>query len=398
LVSYNPFTMRRSKPDEMRILCLIPSLGAGGAERVMAHLVSHLTKKHSVSLLVWDNCDRLPFYPLPQTIRFIRADLLGGANLLHRFWRICCRIKVIREEARYSKADVVLSFMDTMNITALLSLFGMGCPLVVSERVDPAKHNIGAIKSVLRRLLYPYAACCIVPTQRIRNYFSWMPTSAVSVIPNPVVLTPMHAVPDKPDARGRFRIIAVGRLEEQKGFDVLVDAFAEVAPAHPGWDLLVFGDGPMRARIEAQVRGHLLENRIYLPGTTPNIQGELAKAHILAFPSRYEGFPNALAEGLAVGLPAVGYAGVSGVEELIVHDQNGFLVAPLSNRAALVEALKTLIADPGLRTRFGMRARERMDLWRAELICDAWERRLIDVVGSTVTSGLHRKVLQAPLC
>src|SRR6516164_7010798 len=117
----------------MRVLCLIPSMGPGGAERAMSRLVSFLCERHTVCLLDWSSQSDSSFYEIPEKVQYCRADLLGGANTFDRIRRIVKRFHAIRGEVNSFKPDVVLSFMDTMNMTAILSLFGSGIPLLISE-------------------------------------------------------------------------------------------------------------------------------------------------------------------------------------------------------------------------------------------------------------------------
>jgi GalNAc-alpha-(1->4)-GalNAc-alpha-(1->3)-diNAcBac-PP-undecaprenol alpha-1,4-N-acetyl-D-galactosaminyltransferase len=98
----------------------------------------------------------------------------------------------------------------------------------------------------------------------------------------------------------------------------------------------------MRVELESKIQVHALCERVYRPGISARVTAELRNAHIMALPSRYEGFPNALAEALATGLPAVGFSGVSGVDELIIDNETGFLINPKLD-TGLSDALKRLM-------------------------------------------------------
>ena len=366
----------------MRILCLISAMGPGGAERVMAYLLSHFATRHQVRLVTLAAPGAPSFYALPHPIEIVQLDLLNKFGLLRRPFSILARYGAIRRQLRKFQPDVVLSFMDTMNIMATAACATSGIPLVVSERVDPSQHSIGLWKSFLRRLAYPLADRCVVQTERVRKYFDRAPRPNVVVIPNPVQIPHRQAAPAIPNAQGRFRVVALGRLEKQKGFDRLLEPFARIAPSHPDWDLVIFGEGPERQALEAQVKGLGLDERVLLPGITSDPAAELAASHIMAFPSRYEGFPNALAEGLAAGLPAVGFTGVSGVEDLIVDRETGLLVDPAQEKSALADALTQLMGDSDLRSRLGAQARREAEKWRPEIVCDRWELLLVVVADS----------------
>src|SRR6476646_633133 len=121
----------------MRILCVIPSMAPGGAERAMSYLVANLAKRHRVTLLTFERCDTASFYRLPQSVEYIRTDKLGGYGL-QRIFRKLSRPKLLRETVRALAPHVIISFMDTTNITTLLGCLGLGVPIVVSERNDPS--------------------------------------------------------------------------------------------------------------------------------------------------------------------------------------------------------------------------------------------------------------------
>jgi GalNAc-alpha-(1->4)-GalNAc-alpha-(1->3)-diNAcBac-PP-undecaprenol alpha-1,4-N-acetyl-D-galactosaminyltransferase len=364
--------LRLSQPGTfMRILCIIPTMGPGGAERTMSYLLSYLAEECAVTLLTFENRDAVSFYPLPQSIEYIRADKLGG-RLAKRAFRILSRPHLIRRTTEAVAPDVIISFTDTTNITALLACARLGVPTIVSERIDPSEHNIGWARNFLRDCTYPLAKILVVPSRRVADYFTSL-QSKIRIIGNPIPIPPVRAQPSVPNDFGRKRVIAVGRYEPQKGFDRLIDAFALIAASYPNWDLSIIGEGSERFALEERVRRAGLERRIKLIGLVPNVFQELAGSHVMAFPSRYEGFPNSLAEGLAAGLPAVGFSGVSGVEELILHDQTGLLVDQSSGAAGLAAALSRMLADSQYRARLGKAAHRHVQQWTPDRIFALWK-------------------------
>ena len=120
------------------------------------------------------------------------------------------------------------------------------------------------------------------------------------------------------------KIAAVGRLHRQKGFDLLIEAFALIADRHPAWNLDIFGEGPEREQLQSLIARHRLSNRVTLRGVVTEIDLPLHEAGLFVMPSRYEGFPNALLEAMACGLPCVGTS-VGGVPEVLGQDA-GLLV------------------------------------------------------------------------
>jgi glycosyltransferase involved in cell wall biosynthesis len=357
---------------------MIPAMAApGGAERTMSYLVSHFAQRHEVTLLTLESPEAAAFWPLPSAVESVGIDKLGGKGL-RRLARVLVRPGRIRQEIQARSPDVVVSFMDTMNVTALISCLRLDVPVIVSERNDPALHHIGRAKELLRDRAYQLAHIVVVQTERIARYFTPRLQAKLRIIPNPVPQFPNCAAPQRSGANGRFRMIGVSRLEPHKGFDRLIQAFAEVAQAHPDWDLRILGEGRQRAELEALISARHMDGRVQLPGIVRDVIGELCSAHAMAFPSRYEGFPNALAEGLALGLPAVGLRGVSGVEDLIVHGKTGFLVS--EDCGAMAEALSRLMRDAAIRKQCGDAARHHMRQWAPSKILALWDAVLYEAV------------------
>jgi glycosyltransferase involved in cell wall biosynthesis len=367
----------------MHVLCVIPTMASpGGAERTMSYLAAHWAQHHVVSLLTLESPDTPSFYPLPQSVRHIRMGKLGGRGT-ERLWRVLSRPELMRRQVRHLAPDVVISFMDTMNITVLIGCLGLGIPIVVSERNDPSLHRIGLAKEMARDRIYPLARFLVVQTRRIASYFSPSLRPKMRIIANPIPTAPMPARPDIPNAEGRKRIIGVGRLAAHKGFDRLIDAFALIAGDRPDWDLVLIGEGPERPALEGRIRRCGLEGRTRLTGVVTDVSRELAASHLMAFPSRYEGFPNALAEGLAAGLPAIAHAGVSGVEELIVDGKTGLLVDPRQGSGPLAAALSALMDDTRRRRELGDAARNHVVQWAPNHIFGLWEAVLAEAVRPT---------------
>jgi glycosyltransferase involved in cell wall biosynthesis len=344
----------------------------------MSHLLAYLAKGCEVALLTFEGADAVSFYPMPKSIAYNKGDKLGGSGL-RRLSRILSRPRLIRQTVDRLSPDVVVSFTDTTNITALLACLGRGVPIIVSERIDPSQHEIGWLRNLLRAGTYPLARLIVVPSRRIANYFPTTLQPKIRIIGNPI---PAPAILARVgESSGRKRVIAVGRHEPQKGFDFLLDAFGLIASDHPDWDLVIIGDGPERCRLERRVQELHLKERIILRGIVSDVSQEFAESHLMAFPSRYEGFPNALAEGLAAGLPAVAYKGVSGVEELIIHEQTGLLVDQSEGATGFASAMAGLFTNGKRRAELGEAARRHVRRWAPDRVFSLWEDALKKAVG-----------------
>lgn len=332
----------------MHIVITLSSLGAGGAERVVALLASHWSGQgHRVTLVTFDNDDDPVFHDLPAGVRRHRLGLpsLPGAPA-----HALRRILALRGALQDLTPDLVVSFLFKINVITLLAATGLGIPVIVAERNHPARQRSHWLWPQLRALLYPRAAALVLQTDESRKSLPAAIARAGIVIPNPITRYPRTAEPG-----GRKLLAAVGRLDTQKGFDLLINAFSAIAAAHPDWDLVIWGEGPRRTDLEAQVHRLGLADRIRLPGLSATAGAWIASASAFVLSSRFEGFANVLGEAMAAGLPAVAFNCEYGVA-VLAKPGIDCLVVPPEDAAALAAALDRLLADQALRSQLGVAA------------------------------------------
>jgi GalNAc-alpha-(1->4)-GalNAc-alpha-(1->3)-diNAcBac-PP-undecaprenol alpha-1,4-N-acetyl-D-galactosaminyltransferase len=380
--------MTRPAPGQLDIACVIPSLRTGGSERILSGLANEASAHgHRIAILTLMAPGEAPFYPLASGVALINLDGLGAATSLGKPSDFGTAAWRIRRALQRRRPELLLGFTSVGSMLAILASRGLAMPVVAAERSDPRGHGqrIGRFRTRLRDLLYARADHVVVQTSRARRAIPWLADSRISCIANPVSPMARQADPGQPGPDGRFRLIGIGRLDSHKGFDLLISAFTQAAERFPLWDLVIHGDGPERGELEALAR-QLPAGRILLPGSTAEIESALVASHALAFPSRFEGFPNALAEAMAAGLPTIGFRDVCGVEDLIATDPQERVTGMLADLAAPVEsltnALVRLLSDPLLRTQLGERARQHVAAFAPQIHYEQWERLLTRVAQS----------------
>lgn len=356
-----------------RVTIVGGALNGGGAERVIIDLCRHLRDSgRDVTLITLTAGEDA--YEAPDGVRRERLEVRRKSHtFFHTIWNAIERFATVRRTILKSEPDVVVSFIDRVNIVTLISLIGTRIPTVVSERIHPAYNPIERAWLILRRLVYPLADVVTVQTTEGAD---WLRRSMR--LTNPVVVP--NAVRE-PDDLGdgilsavvpRPFVLAIGRLEEQKGFDLLLDAFRRTGLTEKGWHLVVLGEGPERQALQKQADLLGMHQTVSFPGFV-KVGPWLRAAEIFALSSRFEGFPNALLEAMQMGRACVSFDCPSGPKDLISNGENGLLVPP-KDVVALSDAIRMLASDTEFRKRLALEAQAVSQRFSAASVYGRWTK------------------------
>jgi GalNAc-alpha-(1->4)-GalNAc-alpha-(1->3)-diNAcBac-PP-undecaprenol alpha-1,4-N-acetyl-D-galactosaminyltransferase len=338
-------------PEAMKIVFVLPTFGAGGAERVASLLCNAWSQAgHSVTAVTFEAPGEDQVHVLDEAVTLRQIDALNtNGNPVSRIATNVRRVTRLREALKSFAPDVIVAFTTEANVVTLWSARELGIPVVVSERNQPDRPGLGRLRKGLRRLTYPKASAIVVQTEAIANWARRRFDVPVHVLPNPVRLEAWEGLtsirsPEK-------RLVAVGRLARQKGFDRLIANFARLAPKHPDWSLLIYGEGKERGPLEAEIERLGLNDRIFLPGVRKDMHGVFGSADLFVLSSRYEGYPNVLLEALAAGCPVIATDCPGAVADILDQGRYGMLV-PSDDDDALALGLDRLMSDETLRASY----------------------------------------------
>lgn len=357
----------------MKITLFISRTYGGGAERVTCNLANYLSEKgHQVEILVMAECQE-SYYVRPDVkITPLLKDSEKKNGAYNGLIRIARLRKYMREHKEVDRYVVMLPKTTVM----MLALAGnTKAKIIASERVDPAVYSNG-IKRMLRHYA-KRAAGFVFQTEDARAWYGGTVRNCrTEVIPNAIN-------PDfirKPYEGQRIkRVVAAGRMTTQKNFDLLINAFSKVADEFPEYTLTIFGEGPERQNLEERIKKLGLEDRVSMPGHTDHMPEELEISSLYVLSSDFEGMPNALMEGMAVGLPCVSTNCPCGGPEFLIQDGVNGVLVPVGDADKMAEAMKALLIDEEKRNELGKEAMKVQKTLAPEKIYKQWEEFIVNV-------------------
>ena len=378
---------------------IISTLVGGGAERVATNMANHWAAKGwDVTILTTGFGGQSPCYDLHPYVthldlsspRFTTRpeeshasarldDLMHDCSQSERAVLIpdAAHILRMRRAIVSTSPDVAISYIDRTNICVLVATRGLGVPVIVSEHCDPNHSFLDAGWERLRRRLYPEAAFVAVLTDESLGYFSSLAQMRGRVIPNALTPAVFSHADEVPQPRHGKTLMAMGRLAHEKGFDLLLRAFALVAATHRDWTLEILGEGPIRPYLLSCIQERGLEERVLMPGFTHRPFDAMRRADLFVVSSLDEGFSNVLLEAMACGLPVVSFDCPSGPRHIIRNGVDGVLVPP-RDAQAMAAALDRLMGDEAERARLASKAREVVERFGVAKVMSMWEELIVE--------------------
>ncbi|WP_203423940.1 glycosyltransferase [Sinorhizobium sp. BG8] len=324
----------------MRIAFVLSGLGTGGAEKIVNLLAHHrLSRGDAVSVIAVNAGTPDSYFPYDRAIE-IHALAKGASGPLG----VLLRTLALRRRLRRFKPDIVISFLTKINVQTGLAATGLGVPFVLSERNNFLTQEMSPFWRRASPIVARRAKCLVMQTREACRSLPEDLWPKVTIIPNPVAL-PENWSRTPGDGS---RIVAVGRLDRQKGFDLLLQAFANIAGSLPAVTLTIFGEGAQRTALERQVQDLGLGDRVRLPGVTKSPVDWISAGDIFVLSSRFEGFPNAVLEAMTAGLATIAFDCPWGPSEILDGPDAGLLV-PAGDVLRLGEAIRNVATDPALR-------------------------------------------------
>lgn len=352
-----------------KIDIITKAMTSGGAERVIAQLVNYFTEQNISCRIITTENDEV-MYSLDKKVKIVPIGRKSTNKVIDRLLRYLA----IRKLVVHNKPDVVLTMPEDTGIYAILALVGTGIPVYVSERNNPWVMPDVKITRLLRKVAYPFAKGIIFQTEMAKSFFTKRIQKKGIVLPNPVDAS---RIPAPYEGKREKRFVAVGRLEPQKNFPLLIRAFAEFNKEIQGYKLTIYGEGREREKLEKLIKDFGMQNDIELPGRDKDVLNKINNAAAFILSSDYEGMPNALIEAMCMGMPVISTDCPSGgPRELIQNGINGFLVAVNSEKNLLEAMLE--VANPKTCERFKENLKPFHNKMTSRHVFEEWKIFLLD--------------------
>ncbi|MEY4475707.1 MAG: hypothetical protein RL248_1474 [Pseudomonadota bacterium] len=346
----------------------------GGTERASLALANYLVKDGYQVVIISLTGNTPPKFYADERIKLVslfdekKCFSLAYFSVFFRLRRI-----LIEESIN------VLIDVDTMlALFSTTALLGTKIKHISWEHFN-YKNNLNIMsRKLARKVAAKYADTVVTLTEKDRGY--WLeenkyPEKIIS-IPNPLPFKPLHKLVIKKTKT----VLALGRLNHIKGFDLLINIWARIEERCPDWKLIIAGDGEDRYLLLDKIN-ELKLNKIELLPSTSNVSDLYNQSDIYVMTSRFEGFPMVLLEAKAFGLPIIAYDCDTGPSELIIDNEDGYLV-PFDNSNMFVERLFLLIKNQNLREKMSMKSLENAEKYRIESTIGSKWKKLIENINN----------------
>jgi len=354
-----------------RIVFFVGSIGErGGTERVATLIANGLSRRgYEVSIVsLWGGLTSA--YALEPEISLHE---LFPKNRKFK-WKYFEVVRGLRKYVKKRHADVVVSTDTLLILYSVPACVGRKVMKIAWEHFNFYADLDMKARKFARRLAGRMMDAIVVLTKE--DLATWEKkvsgSARLTCIVNPITFPPIQLKErnwDNPVA------IAVGRLTYQKGFDLLIRCWKQVAAVSPAWKLCIIGEGEDEPMLKTQIKSEGLEGVVSILPFNPHIAEYYLNASIFCLSSRFEGLPMVLLEAQAFALPSVCFNCYTGPTEVVTQEENGFILSP-DDLPGFSDRIVELAGDPALRKRMGMAALKRAELYQQNHVLDRWEALL----------------------
>lgn len=340
--------------------------GIGGLERVLSIKASYFAEclGYEVHILTLNESGIMPFYHFNKKIIIHRIMAYGkGIAYLKAY------MQGINRVVQVERPDIISVCDDGLKGLYVPIWIKRGDAALIYERHASMKLNNSRVQRLFMKLGGLLYDKVVVLTQY--NLSEWIGHNMI-VIPNPISF-----LPQKKTTQKEKRIICVGSISYNKGYDLLIEAWNLIAKDFPDWKIDIFGKGDA-SKYQKMINDYHLQESIHFCGPTNNVQQEMSHSSFLVLPSRSEGFGMVLIEAMACGIPCIAFDCPCGPRDIIIDGINGFLVPP-EKINVLSGRMKKLMLHTDILEKMGNFAPQTVSKYAIVSIAQLWQKLFVDL-------------------
>lgn len=353
----------------INIAIVVQGLGGGGSEQVATILANAFINSGNYVTVICVHSDASG-YTLDS-----RARVAFALSNKHSIAGLIERNKKVRQVLEGLRPDVVLSFVTDETIFAGC----LGMPIVQSLRNDPENYGRAWYYRFLRDYSFGKADRIVFQTGKARDFFPASYRAKGVVLPNPLKVESLPKWDDRTKSR---QFVAVGRLNAQKNYPMLIEAFARFCANRDAYTLAIYGEGELHESLDTLIAELGMEGKIFLKGHSDEVHRQMAESFCFVMSSDYEGVSNSMLEALCMGMPCIVTDYPSGgAREYITDGKSGILVK-VGDFVAMADAMERVADNREFARSLGesaLQIRERVD---GRIVTKQWERMLEEVASS----------------
>lgn len=368
-----------------KIIFCINSLDSGGAERVVSILSNYFSEKNDIYIITITNNEikynlnsKINVISLANRKNKIKSKIINKITLLPKFIHRTIKMRKILKKIN---GDIIISFLPEASFMSLIANKGY-TKIIVSDRNDPKIEYSNKIYNYFFHKLYPSADGFVFQTEDAKKYFE---DNLINLYEKgkKIIFNPVNEkfLKTKKNLRMENTIVSVGRLTEQKNFDLLIDSFYELNKKLPNYNLIIYGDGNLRKKLELKINTLGLKNKVELPGVISDVEDKISNSSLFVMTSNYEGMPNALIEAMCLGLPVISSdCPCGGPRMLINNGENGYLFE-VGNKEELISKMYEVLSNKRINDKFRLNSKKVIDLVHPDIISKKWEDFIEKMIG-----------------
>lgn len=367
---------------------------SGGMERTVANKANYLQHRgHEITIMTTDQGNKKYFYDVHHEVKKLDLGLNFTANnnknILYRTFVFLKKNRIFKDKLEKflieNKQDIVVSLI--MKSSGFLYKLNDSSIKIIEHHFSRQYYSLqgNAYKrNIFENIAYRYRDrtvirnlkkidCFVVLTHEDAKDWSKVLNNIV-VIPNSIKFDDQI----KAELNNK-QAITIGRLDYQKGYDMLIPIWGKITCKHPEWKLYIYGSGNLYTHLSNLIKKYKLQDNVIIKDPIKNVNQILLENSIYLLPSRFEGLPMVLLESMALGLPPVAFKCKCGPNDLIEDGVNGFLVECF-DEDDFVNKIITLIENKQLRLQMGERCKQSMKKYSHEVICNKWEDLFLSLI------------------